>query len=324
MKKSLIVLLVLSLWSFPALAADEGEPLVLRFGHFPNVTHAQGVIAHGLSRQGKGWFEERLGPGVKIEWFVFNAGPSAMECFFAKTLDVTYVGPNPSINAHLRSKGEEVRVIAGATNGGAALVVRKDSGIEKAEDFRGKKIATPQFGNTQDVSCRAWLKKQGFNVTQVGGDVFVAPTSNPDQLALFQRGDIDGVWTVEPWVSTLLLKADGRVFLDEPDSMTTVLAARVAFLQEHADLAKKIAQAHAELTEWIRQNPAEAQKLIVEELTAETRREFPLDLVEASWPRLHFTSEITRESFESFLAAAQSVGFLKGAGDLSQLVDVPK
>src|ERR1041385_5085072 len=151
--------------------AGAQEKTIIRFGHFPNITHAQGVIAHALSRQGKGWFEERLGPGVAIQWFTYNAGPSAMEAIFAGSLDVTYVGPSPAINAHLKSDGAEIRVISGAANAGAALAIKADSTIKTAGDFRGKKIATPQLGNTQDISCRAWLKAQGFTVTQTGGDV---------------------------------------------------------------------------------------------------------------------------------------------------------
>jgi NitT/TauT family transport system substrate-binding protein len=300
----------------------QAEEVVLRVGHFPNVTHAQGVVAHHMSRQGKGWFEERLGPGVKIEWFVYNAGPSAMEAIFAGSLDITYVGPNPALNAHVRSKGEEVRVIAGAANGGAALVVREDGAIKKPEDFRGKKIATPQFGNTQDVSCRAWLKQQGFKVTKTGGDVFVVPTANPDQLSLFQRGLLDAVWTVEPWVSRLEMNAKGKVFFEEKDTLTTVLVCSARFLREKPELAKKFSRAHADLTAWIKEHPAEAQKMVADELTALAKGEMPLELVQHAWKRLDFTSEISRESFEKFLASAQEVGFLQEAGDLKRLVAV--
>src|SRR5205823_12540136 len=106
------------------------EKTTIRFGHFPNITHAQGVIAHALSRQGKGRFEKYLGPNVEIQWFTYNAGPSAMEAIFAKSLDVTYVGPGPALNAYLKSNGEEVRVISGAANAGAALVVKAGSPIK--------------------------------------------------------------------------------------------------------------------------------------------------------------------------------------------------
>src|ERR1041384_3118546 len=168
--------------------AGAQEKNTVRFGHFPNITHAQGVIAHALSRQGNGWFEKRLGPNVAIQWFTYNAGPSAMEAIFAGSLDVTYVGPSPALNAYFKSNGEEIRVISGAANAGAAMVVQSASPIKAAADFRGKKIATPQLGNTQDVSCRAWLKAHGLKITLTGGDVQVIPTANPDQLGLFQRG----------------------------------------------------------------------------------------------------------------------------------------
>jgi NitT/TauT family transport system substrate-binding protein len=106
-----------------------GDKAVIRVGHFPNITHVQGLVAHNLSRQGKGWFEARLGPGVEIQWFIYNAGPSAMEAIFAKSLELTYVGPGPALNAYAKSQGEEIRVIAGGANGGAALVVHPDARV---------------------------------------------------------------------------------------------------------------------------------------------------------------------------------------------------
>jgi NitT/TauT family transport system substrate-binding protein len=296
---------------------------VLRFGHFPNITHAQALVAHHLSRQGKGWFEERMGPGWRIEWFIYNAGPTAMEALLSGSLDATYVGPNPAINAHVRTKGAEVRVIAGATLGGSSLVVRADDSITTISHFKGKKIATPQFGNTQDVSCRAWLGENGFRVTRTGGDVSVIPTANPDQISLFQRKQIDAVWTVEPWVSRLEREANGRIFLDEPESITTVLVCGAKFLKENRDLAKKIAQAHAELTQWINENPEEARRMVVAELSELTKRPFPPELAEHAWPRMTFTNAVAREPFEAFLRAAQKVGFLREAGDLAKLVEIP-
>src|SRR4029078_772470 len=151
MKIKLVLLLtsVICLFAQTGMAQDK---VVIRFGHFPNITHAQGVIAHALSRQGKGWFEERLGPKVEIQCFTYNAGPSAMEAMFAGSLDLTYVGQGPALNAHFKSNEQEVRVIAGAASACAALVVKPDSSIKTAADFRGKKIATPQLGNTQDIS----------------------------------------------------------------------------------------------------------------------------------------------------------------------------
>ena len=173
--------------------------------------------------------------------------------------------------AYLKSNGEEIRVISGAANGGAALVVKPDGGINKPADFRGKRIATPQMGNTQDIACRAWLKAQGFRVTQTGGDVLVLPTSNPDQLGLFQSGGVDAVWTVEPWVTRLQKDANAKVFLEDKDVITTWLVSSVKFLKEHRDLAKKIAAANKELTQWIKSHPGEAQNMLVAELKAETK-----------------------------------------------------
>src|ERR1700747_1852634 len=169
------VTVIIGTFLFFASFVTAQEKTAIRFGHCPSITQAQGVIARALSRQGKGWFEQRLGPNVEIQWFTYNAGPSAMEAIFARSLDVTYVGPSPALNAYFKSNGEEIRVISGAANAGAALVVRADSPIKAPSDFRGKKIATPQLGNTQDISCRAWLKAQGFHVTQTGGDVMVVP-----------------------------------------------------------------------------------------------------------------------------------------------------
>ncbi len=303
-------------------ARAEGKT-VIRFGHFPNVTHAQGVIAHALTRQGKGWFEQRLGPNVEIQWFTYNAGPSAMEAIFAGSLDTTYVGPGPALNAYLKSNGEEMRVISGAANAGAALVVKADSPIKKPADFRGKKIATPQLGNTQDISCRAWLKAHGFNVTQTGGDVTVIPTANPDQLGLFQSGGVDAVWTVEPWVTRLERDAKARVFLEDKDTITTWLVSSAKFLGDRRDLAKKIADANVELTKWIQDNKEEAQKLLIDELKAETRADFAPDAVAKAWSRIQFTSEVSRDLIAKSVRDGKDAGFFKGSTDTSKLIEAP-
>jgi NitT/TauT family transport system substrate-binding protein len=307
-----------------ALTAASGalaEATSLRIGHFPNVTHAHGLVAHNFTRQGKGWFEQRLEPGVKVEWFIYNAGPSAMEAIFANSIDLTYVGPNPALNAYARSRGEEIRIVAGSANGGAALVVQPDSGLKTAADFRGKKVATPQLGNTQDVSARAWLSAGGLKITQTGGDAYVLPTANPDQLALFKQKQLDAAWTVEPWVSRLELEANGKVLLEEPDAVTTVLVASAKFLDTKRDLARKFVAAHRELTEWITSNPQEAQRMVREELAAETRAALPPELVARAWGRMIVTSDVKREVLEKFVASAQTVGFLRGAPDLGRLVE---
>src|SRR4026207_1784566 len=285
---------IIGMFLLSHFAAAE-EKTTIRFGHFPNITHAQGVIANALSRQGKGWFEKRLGPNVEIQWFTYNAGPSAMEAIFARSLDVTYVGPSPALNAYFKSNSEEIRVISGAANAGAALLVKADSPIKAPNDFRGKKIATPQLGNTQDISCRAWLKAHGLRVTLTGGDATVIPTANPEPLGLFQTGGVDAVWTVEPWVTRLERDAKARVFLEDKATITTWLVSSVKFLHDRRDLAKHIADANVELTKWMQQNQGEAQKLLIAELKAETRADFAPDAVAQAWNRIKFTSAISRD-----------------------------
>ena len=316
--------LTLALAAIAMLAAVPADAqTVLRIGHFPNITHIQGLIAHHLTRTGKGWFEQRLGSGVKIEWYGYNAGPSAMEAVFAKSIDLTYVGPNPAINAYFKSNGDEGHIIAGAVNGGSALVVQPDSTLKTAADFRGKKIATPQFGNTQDVAARAWLVAGGLKIRQTGGDAQVIPTANPDQLSLFKQKQLDAVWTVEPWVSRLEQEAGGKVLVDDRDAITTVLVARSGFVKEQRELVRKFTAAHRELTEWIKAHPAEAQQMALEELDAEMHAKMPQELVKSSWNRIVLTSDVSLDALKRFITSAQSVGFLRNSPDLSRLVENP-
>ena len=296
------------------------NPQVVRLGHFPNVTHAHGLVAHALSRQGKGIFEKHLGPGVTVEWYVFHAGPAAMESLMAGSLDATYVGPNPALNAYVRTNGAEVRVLAGATNGGSGLVVRVGAGILGSAELRGKRIATPQLGNTQDVACRAWLVERGLTVTPTGGDVHVTPTENPDQLALFQSGQLDAAWTVEPWVSRLELEGDGKLIVDERDAVTTVFVARAAFVEQRGDQAARLRAAHAELTQWITTQTAAAKELVRGEIGELTRRPIRAEIVDRAWPRMTFTDKAELASFQSFLAKARAVGLAAGNPDLGRLL----
>jgi NitT/TauT family transport system substrate-binding protein len=306
------------------------EKVVLRVGHFPNVTHAQAVIAHGLSREGKGWFEQRLGPEIEVQWFVYNAGPSAMEAIFARSIDLTYVGPNPAINAHMKARGDEIRIVAGACSGGAALVVREDGPIQRDGDFRGKRIATPQFGNTQDVACRAWLQSKGLKITMAGGDAFVLPTSNPDQLALFQKGNLDAVWTVEPWVTRLVREAKGRVYLYEstlwPQTggkyVTTHLVSSVKLLKDQPALLKKWLAAHVELTEWINAHPDEAKRILNEEIKVETTKALPVATLDSAWQRLELTYDPVRASLLKSADDAHHIGFLRQKPDLARIYDL--
>jgi NitT/TauT family transport system substrate-binding protein len=304
---------------FAGLSVARAEKVTLRVGYFPNITHAQGVIGSHSTREHRGWFEQRLGPDVTVQWYAFNAGPSVMEALLSGAIDVTYVGPSPALNAYVRSRGEEVRVIAGATIGGSALVVQGDGRIGSPADFKGRKVATPQLGNTQDVAARAWLKQQGFKVSLTGGDVLVLPTANPDQLALFQQGKLDAVWTVEPWVSRLELEANGRVFLEQGDAVTTVLVSSVKFLKAHPALVEKFKAAHQELTAWLNEHPDEARAQVRAGLSAEMKREMSNAIVTSAWKRLKFSDQVTQKQFEVLVTDAQSVGFLRNAIPLDRM-----
>lgn len=301
---------------------SRADDTVLRVGHFPNITHAQGLVAHALSRQGKGWFEQRL-PGVTVQWYVYGAGPAAMEAMIAKSIDLTYVGPNPALNVYAKSGGTEARVISGAAEGGSSLVVQPDENLKDAADFRGKKIATPQLGNTQDVAARSWLIAGGLRITQTGGDAQVIPTANPDQLLLFKQKQLDGVWTVEPWVSRLESEAGGKVLVDEPKALTTLLVARADFLDKQHDLVKKFVAAQQELTDWIIAHPDEAQALVRSELKAETQVDMAPDLVAKAWQRIHWVHDVKREQIDEVVKSAQAVGFLRGAPDLGKFIQAP-
>src|SRR5215467_4857137 len=200
-------ILVIAACILPVLASGQ---VVMRVGAFPNITHAQAMVG-----KANGYFEKAMGSGVKVDWKSFNAGPAAIEALYAGAIDMTYIGPNPTISGFVRSNGEALRVVAGAASGGASLVVRNDAGINKPEDFHGKKVASPQLGNTQDVALRAWLKAHGMKPIDKGGDVQIMPMANPDQLTLFMKKELDAAWAPEPWATRLIREGNGRLFLDE-------------------------------------------------------------------------------------------------------------
>jgi NitT/TauT family transport system substrate-binding protein len=297
---------------------------VIRVGAFPNITHAQPMIG-----KANGSFEKAMGSDVKIEWRSFNAGPSAIEALLAGAIDMTYVGPNPAINGYVRSNGEALRIIAGATSGGAALVIRGDSGINKAEDFHGKRIASPQMGNTQDVALRAWLKSQGLKTRDKGGDVEVMPIANPDQLTLFLKKEIDAAWAPEPWASRLVHEASGKIFLDErslwPNGqfLTTELIVSTKFLQSHPDLVRKWLQAHVELTDWINGHVPEAKQILNQQIQKETGKAVAQPVLDDSFSRLQVTYDPLRGSLLRAAQLAFDAGFLgRQMPDLSRIYDL--
>jgi NitT/TauT family transport system substrate-binding protein len=305
------------------VAASFGQTVV-RVGAFPNITHPQAMVG-----KNEGWFEKALGSGVKIDWKSFNAGPSAIEALFAGALDITYIGPNPAITGYVRSNGEALRVVAGATSGGAALVVRNESGIQKPEDFHGKRVASPQMGNTQDVALRAWLKAHGMKSADKGGDVMVMPMANPDQLTLFQKKELDAAWAPEPWATRLIKEGNGRLFLDERDLwpkgqfVTAHIIVSTKFLREHPDVVKNFIRAHVELTEWISGHLPEAKKMLNDQIQKETGKALSQGLLDEAFGRLQVTYDPLRSSLLNSAHSAFEAGFLgKTMPDLSNLYDL--
>ena len=297
---------------------------VVHVGAFPNITHAQAMVG-----KANGWFEKRMGPKVTIDWKSFNAGPSAIEALFAGAIDMTYIGPNPAISGYVRSNGEALRIVAGATSGGAALVVRNDSGIQKPEDFHGKKVASPQMGNTQDVALRAWLISHGMKSTDKGGDVHVIPLANPDQLTLFMKKELDGAWAPEPWATRLIREGNGRLFLDERELwpngqfVTSHLIVRTQFLKEHPDLVKDWIRAHVEVTEWIGAHLPEAKKLLNMQIKKETGKPLADALLDDAFGRMTVTYDPLRSSLMTAAKSAFDAGFLgRQMPDLSSLYDL--
>lgn len=300
------------------------QSVVIRVGAFPNITHSQAMIG-----KANGWFEKAMGPNVKIEWQSFNAGPSAIEALFAGAIDMTYVGPNPAINGYVRSNGEALRIIAGATSGGAALVVRSDSGINGPQDFHGKRIASPQQGNTQDVALRAWLKSNGLKTRDKGGDVVVMPIANPDQLTLFLKKEIDAAWAPEPWASRLVHEAGGRILVDErnlwPNGqfLTTEFIVSTKFLQSHPDLVKTWLKAHVELTEWINKNPSPAKQILNQQIQKETGKPLAAGVLDDAFGRMQVTYDPLRGPLMRAAQSAFDAGFLgRQMPDLSHLYDL--
>ena len=302
----------------------QGTPSTIRVGAFPNITHAQAMVG-----KANGFFDKAMGPQVKVHWTSFNAGPSAIEALFAGAIDMTYVGPNPAINGYVRSNGEALRVVAGAASGGASLIVRNDAGIQKPDDFHGKRIASPQFGNTQDVALRNWLKKNGLKTNDKGGDVQIVPMANPDQLTLFRKKDLDAAWAPEPWATRLIHEGNGRLFVDErslwPNGQFVigVLVVNTKFLRAHPDLVKAWIRANLELTDWINAHQSEAKKLLYEQIQRETGKALPPSVLDEAFSRLQITSDPLHSALSTAAQQAFENGFLgRQMPDLSGLYDL--
>jgi NitT/TauT family transport system substrate-binding protein len=283
---------------------------VVRIGYFANLTHAPALV--GFERR---LFEEELGAGVRVEAKVFGAGPEVVEAIFSNALDLSYVGPNPAINAYAKSGGRAIRILAGATSGGAALVVAPR--IATPDALRGAKLATPQLGNTQDVALRAWLAQRGLSADLAGsGDVSILPQANAQALETFRAGRIDGAWVPEPWATRMLLEGGGSVLVDErslwPDGrfVTTHVIVRTAFLEEHPDLVAGFLRAHVRAVDTLNDGGAEARQVVDAALEKLTGKALAPEVLERAFGNLAFSVDPLAASLRKSAADAQAVGLL--------------
>ncbi len=295
------------------LLLSDGRPAgqEVRIGYFPNMLHAQALVGRE-----QGAFQEEMGDEAAVRMVSFNAGPSVIEAMFADEIDIAYIGPNPAINGYVKSRGEALSIIAGAASGGAVLVVRNDSGIMAPADFAGRRVASPQLGNTQDVALRAWLIGNGLAVGNGGDEVEVIPTANPEILAAFIKGDIDAAWVPEPWGARLVQEGGGRVYLDERDLwpegrfVTANVIVSKKFLAEHPDIARRFLRAHVRLTQWINGNPAAAKAQINRQIENITSKELPPSVLDEAFSRCEITYDPVPESLAKSAESAYALGFL--------------
>lgn len=300
----------------PAPAAAAALPKlptapVVRIGFFANLTHAPALVAQELRL-----FETFLGKdGTKVEYILFNAGPAAVEAMKGGAIDVAYIGPTPSVTGYVSTHGSLLRVVSGVTSGGAQLVV--NSKIGKVSDFKGKKLTTPQLGNTQDVALRSWLKDHGLNTsTSSGGDVQIFPTENSTTLSLFKGGKIDGAWVPEPWASRLVLEGGGRVFLDEKSLwpkgqfVTTNIIAAQGFLAKYPGTVRSVIQANNAAITYISANSAKAKQLVQSQITKWTGKPIPAAAITRAWGNLRFTNDPLPLSLKKNAEDAVQVGLL--------------
>jgi NitT/TauT family transport system substrate-binding protein len=301
-------------------AASGGALAEVRLGYFPNLTHATAIVADK-----EGFFTKHLG-ATKLEISTFNAGPSAIEALKSGAIDATYVGPGPATNAFINSDGQALTVVAGAASGGASLVV--DPSIKSPADLAGKKLSSPQLGNTQDIALRYWLTQRGFKTDlQGGGDVTVLPQENAQVVDSFKQKLIAGAWVPEPY-ATRLVQAGGKVLVDEHDLWpkkkfaTTVLAVRTDFLKEHTDTVKALLGGDLDATDFIAKNPTKAQSDVADLIAKISGKPLKPAVIKAAWKHLEFTVDPVSSSLTAGGQHSFKVGILKKDPKLDKLVDL--
>lgn len=308
--------------STSASSANPSE-VSLRVGYLANLTHAPAIV--GLD---KGLWATALGSHVKLTTQSFNAGPDEMTSLIGGGLDAAFVGPGPATNTFAVSSGDALRIVAGATSGGAGLVLRQGVTFNSATDLKGRTLATPQLGNTQDVALRAYLLAHGLKTDpQGGGDVKVAPAANATALQEFKQSQIDGAWEPEPWVTRMVVEGGGTEVLDErslwPGAQfaTTILVVARAFLDQHPDVIRSLITAHLQALDWMANDPQAAQNLVSSSLKQLTNTTLAPAVLTTSWSHLTFTDDPIADSVKKSASDAVKVGVATG-GSLNGIFDL--
>jgi NitT/TauT family transport system substrate-binding protein len=291
-------------------------PITVHLGYFPNITHAVALV--GVA---KGTFAQAFGSNVKLDTKQFNAGPAEIEALFAGSIDIGYLGPNPAVTGYTQSKGQALRIIAGASSGGALFVVRPGAHIQSGKDLGGKKLASPQLGGTQDISLRNYIDSNGFKTTDKGGTVQVIPLANADILTQFKAGQIDGAWVPEPWASRLIQEDGGTALVDErtlwPNGkfVTTNVVVSTKFLTAHPDLVTKFLEAHVDTVQYINNNLPDAKTVVNEQLKILTQKALATSVVDSSFKNLDITYDPLASTLFKAADDAYSLGYLKTKPD---------
>ncbi|MFI1678318.1 MULTISPECIES: aliphatic sulfonate ABC transporter substrate-binding protein [unclassified Streptomyces] len=301
----------------------------VKIGYFPNLTHATALVGNQ-----EGLFQKELG-GTEAKYAQFNAGPSEIEALNAGSIDIGWIGPSPAINGYTKSQGKNLRIIGGSASGGVKLVVNPKK-IKSLDDVKGKKIATPQLGNTQDVAFLNWIAEQGWKVdAQSGkGDVSVVRSDNKVTPDAYKSGSLDGAWVPEPTASKLVAEG-GKVLLDESDLwpdkkfVITNIIVRQEFLKEHPKVVEAVLRGAVKTNAWIAKNPEKAKAAANARLKADAGKPLPAEVLDPAWKSIRTTDDPLAATLEAEADHAVKAGLLekpdlKGIYDLRPLNKVLK
>lgn len=294
----------------------------VRIAFFPNITHSQALVG-----QANGAFEKAFGKDVMVTWSSFNAGPSEIEALFAGEIDIGYIGPIPAINGYVKSNGDVV-IIAGATNGGAVLVTRADLPLTSPAELDGKRIAVPQFGNTQHLSLLHILTEYGLKPADKGGTVSVFESQNADTKTLLDKGDIDVALVPEPWGARLTHEINANILLDhnqiwlDGQYATAVVIVNKDFMSKNPDLVETFLRTHVELTEYINENPEESKRMLNEQLYQLTQAKLDEAVLDEAFGRLTVTHDPAWESVDGFIDIYIAENFISACNDREAMVDL--